>query len=133
MVGLVAAAEFLKAQHLEREARHREYLAAEERRCEAERHRQIEEARARALDADLAAWRTASTIRQYATAMRHSAAAAGLVDEGAPMTTYLAWVEAYADDIDPAVGTPAVPADPKPQGWSGYGYGGGAPSPRSLW
>lgn len=132
MVGLVAASEFLKAQRLEQEARHREYLAAEERRHQAERRRQAEEARVRALDADLVAWRKAATVRQYAWAMRQSAEAAGLLGEGTPLPEWLSWVEQYAERIDPTTGTPSVPTDPQPHAWTG-GYGSQTPSPRPLW
>ena len=131
MVGLVAAAEALKLQRLEREARHREYLAAEERRRLAEQRRQEEAARVRALDSHLAAWRKASMVREYAAAMRASAEATGLLAEGAPLTVWLAWVEAFADRVDPTAGTPAVPADPQP--YAGYGYGGASSEPRPVW
>lgn len=122
MVGLVAVAEARKAQRLEGEVRQREYEAAEERRRLAEKRRQEEAARARALDADLTAWRKARAVREYAAAMRRSAEAAGPLAEGTPLATWLAWVEAYADSIDPVVGTPEVPADPQPHSWSGYEY-----------
>ena len=121
MVGVVTAAEALKAQRLEREARHREFLAAEERRALAEQRRHEEAARVRALDSHLVAWRKASTVREYAAAMRKTADAAGLLLEDTPMTTWLAWVDAYADHIDPKTGTPSVPADPQPHTHTGYG------------
>lgn len=131
MVGLVAASEFIKAQRLEQEARHREFVAAEERRREAEKRRQAEEARIRALDSDLLAWRKATTAREYAAAMRRSAEAAGLLEEGAPMAAWLAWVDAYADRVDPTAGTPSTPADPQPHSWPPYG--GQTSTPRPLW
>lgn len=131
MVGLVAAAEALKVQRLEREARHRELLAAEERHRLAEQRRQEEAARVRALDAHLAAWRKAALVREYAAAMRRSADAAGLLAGDSSMAGWLAWVDAYADHIDPTTGTPSVPADPQP--YAGYGYGSPLPEPRPLW
>lgn len=133
MVGLVAAAEALKAQRLAREARQREFEAAQERRRLAEQRRQEEAARIRALDADLVAWRKAAVVREYAAAMRRSAEAAGLLAEDTPMAAWLAWVEAYADCIDPAAGTPSVPADPQPHAWAGYGYASASSEPRPLW
>jgi hypothetical protein len=57
VVGLVTAAEALKAQRNEQEARERERVAAEERRVIAEKRRQEEEARIRALGNSLKAWR----------------------------------------------------------------------------
>lgn len=130
MVGLVAASEFIKAQRLELEARHREYVAAEERRRELERRRQAEEARIRALDSDLVAWRKANVVRQYAAAMRQSAEVAGLLDEESPMAAWLAWVDAYADRIDPTNGTPSTPADPQPHAWQSAGLSSSA---RPIW
>jgi hypothetical protein len=131
MVGLVAASEFRKSQRLEQEARQREYLAAEERRREAERRRQREEARVRALDSDLLAWRKAAAVREYAAAMRKSAGAAGL-SEGTAMAEWLSWVEQYADRIDPATGTPDVPADPQPHPWERT-YSNATSGMRSVW
>lgn len=131
MVGLVAAAEALKAQRLEREARHREFLAAEERRRAEEQRRRGEAARVRALDSHLVAWRKASAIREYAAAMRRSTEAAGLLAEDSPMAAWLAWVDAYADRLDPTTGTPAIPADPQP--YAGYGYASPSSEPRILW
>lgn len=132
MVGLVAAAEALKAQRLEREARQREYEAAAERRRLAEERRQEEAARVRALDADLTHWRKASVVREYAAAMRRAAEAAGLLADGTPMAAWLAWVEAYADRIDPAAGAPSVPADPEPHAWASQGYTSSSEQ-RPLW
>lgn len=133
MVGLVAAAEALKAQRLEREARQREFEAAEERRRLAEKRRQEEAARVRALDADLTAWRKASVVREYAAAMRRSADAAGLLGDGTPMAAWLGWVEAYANRLDPSAGTPSVPGDPNPHAWAGYGYANPSSEARPLW
>lgn len=133
MVGLVVAAEALKVQRLEREARHRESLAAEERRRVADQRCQEEAARVRSLDSHLAAWRKASVVREYAAAIRASADATGLLADGAPMTAWLAWVEAYADHLDPTTGTPAVPADPQPHTYAGYGYGSASSEPRPVW
>lgn len=133
MVGLVAAAEALKAQRLEREARQREYEAAEERRRLAEKRRQEEAARVRALDADLTAWRKASVVREYAAAMRRSADAAELLGDATPMAAWLGWVEAYANRLDPSAGTPSVPGDPQPHAWAGYGYANPSSEARPLW
>lgn len=119
MVGLVAAAEALKARRLEREAREREYRAEEERRRLAERRRQEEAGRVRALKADLNAWRICRAAREYASAMREAANTAGLLGDGAPLTGWLGWVETYADRIDPTR-SPRVPRDPDPHGAHSY-------------
>jgi hypothetical protein len=120
VVGIVAAAEALKALRLEQEARHREYLAAEERRQEAERKRQEESARIRALESSVIAWRRAATIRQYVEAMREAAEASGVADADSPLTEWLRWAESYADRVDPTKHALDVPADPDPPRWPGY-------------
>jgi hypothetical protein len=120
VVGIVAAAEALKARRLEQEARHREYLAAEERRQQAERKRQEESARIRALESSVVAWRRAAAIRQYVEAMRQAAEASGVADADSPLTEWLSWAESYADRVDPTKRALAVPADPDPPRWPGY-------------
>jgi hypothetical protein len=120
VVGVVAAAEALKARRLEQEARHRDYLAAEERRQQAERKRQEEAARIRALEAGVVAWRRATAIREYVEAMRQAAEASGAVDEDSSLADWLRWAESYADRLDPTRPTPEVPADPDPPRWPGY-------------
>lgn len=135
IVGLVAAAEELKQQRLEREARHREYLSEQERERQVQERRQREEARIRALNADLVAWRKSQAIRQYAAAMRAAAAAANLLEEDSDLSKWLRWVESYADRLDPIGSEPTVPRDPAPPSRYRYGYGGNAPTnePSILW
>lgn len=133
MVGLVAAAEALKARRLEQEARHREYLLAEERRRQQEKLRLEKAARIRALDASLSAWRKSAVVREYAAAMRKAAEAAGLLGQGTPMSIWLAWVDEYADYIDPTKPTPAIPEDPNPHQWPPYSTNSGSSDPRPLW
>lgn len=135
VVGLVAAAEELKQQRLEREARHREYLAEQERQRAAEERRQREAARVRALNADLVAWRKSQAIRQYAAAMRAAAAEANLLDEDSDLSKWLRWVEAYADRLDPIGSEPTVPRDPELPSRYEYGNGSNASTnePRILW
>jgi hypothetical protein len=119
VVGLVAAAEAIKLQRLEQEARHREYLAEQEREQAREERRQQEAGRVRALGADLKAWRRCAIIREYAAAMRSAAVAASLLGEGSPMAEWLHWVDAYANRVDPTQPTPSVPTDPEPHHWYG--------------
>jgi len=133
LVGLVAAAEALKAQRHEREARHLEFEAAEERRRRAEKRREEEAARVRALDATLTAWRKSIVVREYAASMRKAAEIAGLLEDRSPVREWLEWVDAYADDLDPMKPVPAVPEDPNPHAWSRYSAGSGAPDPRPYW
>lgn len=133
MVGVVAAAEALKVRRLEHEARQREYAAAEDRRRLQEMHRQQEAARIRALDASLTAWRKSVVVREYAAAMRQSAEAAGMLGEGTPMSAWLAWVDGYAEQIDPTRPAPVIPADPNPHQWPPYATGVGSADSRPLW
>ena len=112
VVGLVAVAEALRARRLEREAWQRERREAEARRAEEARRKEEEAARVRALDADVAAWGRARAIREYAAELRQSAEAAGVLNEGSPLTAWLAWVETHADLTDPFLPEPSVPQDP---------------------
>jgi hypothetical protein len=132
VVGLVAAAEAIKLQRLEQEARHREYLAEQEREQARAERRQQEAGRVRALGADLKAWRRCAIIREYAAAMRSAAEAASLLGEGSPMAAWLQWVDAYANRVDPMQPTPTVPADPEPHHWYGSPSRANA-DPEILW
>ena len=121
IVGLVVAAERLKEQRVEREAREREWRIAEERRAQEARRREEEAGRVRALDNVLSAWRDARDIRQYIADARTTLNTMG---DGAPDTgvsTWLAWAEAYAAKIDPLLPQPGVPKDPGPP-HPAYGY-----------
>ncbi len=112
IIGLVAAAETLKAQRLAREERQREWREAEERRAEEARLREEEAARVRALESVLATWQKARVAREYATELRRSLEVSGTLEPGSLLETWLRWVDAYADRIDPMLPTPTVPEDP---------------------
>jgi hypothetical protein len=136
VVGIVAAAEALREQRMEREARQKEWKEAEERRLQAEQRRQAEASRIRALDTSLAAWRKSVVVREYVRAMRSAAQRAGMTGTDSPVAQWLDWAEGYADRIDPTRAEPTVPADPEANRWSGY-YDGGQRNmsiePRPLW
>jgi hypothetical protein len=112
VVGLVAASETLKAQHLAREERERQWREAEERRAEEARRREEEAARVRALESALATWQKARLVREYAAELRRSMEVTGTLEPGSPLDTWLRWVDAYADRVDPRLPTPTVPDDP---------------------
>lgn len=133
IVGLVTAAEELKAQRLAREAREREWQAAEERRAADARRREAEAGRVRALDSALLAWRTSRLVREYAAALRAAAEAAegGLV-VGSPLAEWIAWADGYADRIDPLRAPLVVPKDPEPHRSTSYAWGNPAASRPSL-
>ncbi|MGH7466484.1 MAG: hypothetical protein ACRENP_00710 [Longimicrobiales bacterium] len=111
-IALVVAAEKLKEQRLEREAREREWKAAEERRLEQQRRREEEEARIRALNDVLSAWRDARDIRQYVSEARAALERAGGGVPSEDIQVWLAWAEEYAARVDPFIPQPNVPEDP---------------------
>jgi hypothetical protein len=130
IVGLVAASEAIKAERVIREERERQYQEEQRRRELAEERRREEAARVRALAADMNRWRRSVIIREYAAALRHSAAQASLLESDSALSQWLDWVERYADTLDPMTGTPDVPADPQPYAW----HSGGSPSESEvLW
>ena len=130
VVGLVAASEAIKAERLIREERDRQFQA-EQRRIElAEERRRQGAARVRALVADMKRWRRSVIIREYAAALRRAAECVEPLDEGADLSQWLAWVESYANRLDPMSGTPGVPTDPQPYAW--YSSGGSADA-EVLW
>jgi hypothetical protein len=114
VVGLVIAAETLKEVRLAREAREREWRAAEARRLEQERLRELEEGRIRALDHAITAWRDAREIREYVAEARQALNEGEPLSPAAPILAWLEWVESYAARLDPVRPVPKVPKDPGP-------------------
>jgi hypothetical protein len=127
IVGLVAAAELLKAQRLAREQWQREWREAEERRAEEARRREEEAARVRALESALAAWQKARLVREYAAEFRRSGEVSQTLEPGSPLDVWLRWVNGYAERIDPMLPTPTVPEDPGRPDRYGYGWAQEAP------
>lgn len=119
VVGLVAVSERLKEMRLEREAREREYQAAQQRRLEEERRRLDHAARVRALESALSDWRDARDIRAYVADSR-TALVGHEVPADAPILGWLAWAERYAEAIDPLRPEPTVPKDPGPPARTNY-------------
>jgi hypothetical protein len=122
IVGLVKAAEVIKARRLEREARARQQRAAEERREAALRRQAEEEARIRALDHAVAAWSRARTIREYVAAFRAAGGQGVETDASTAIAEWLAWAEAFGDRLDPLHPGPSVPEDPEPRRPRTYGW-----------
>ncbi len=127
IVGLVAAAEGLKAQRLAREQWQREWREAEERRAEEARRKEEEAARVRALESALAAWQKARLVREYATELRRSGEVSETLEPGSPLDVWLRWVNGYAERIDPMLPTPTVPEDPGRPDRYGYNWAQEAP------
>lgn len=113
VVGCVAASEALKERRLEFEARERERLAEEQRREQRALERAHHEARRKTLDRQIAAWERARVIREYVSEMRE--AAAGAAEQGSPLDTWLAWISAYANRIDPRSDPSSAAYDPTEQ------------------
>ena len=114
VVGLIAAAEVLKDRRLKREARQRESREAEARRAAEARRKAEEEARIRALDQAVSNWQRSRLYREYVSAVRQATQAEHILEDGSPLAEWLAWVEAYADRVDPLLPQPDVPTDPRP-------------------
>lgn len=112
VVGLVAVAEALKEQRLQREAWQREWQAAEARRAEEARRKEDEAARVRALDAAVAAWQRSRLVREYVADLRRAADVAGVLENDPGLADWVVWAEAYAARIDPLLPQPSVPKDP---------------------
>jgi len=106
----------MRAQRLEREARERERRAEEARRQVEERRRELENGRIRTLDRVISNWHSARLFREYLADVRR---AADNVELSADLTQWLAWVEDYADRIDPLKPSPQVP-EPEPPERSEY-------------
>lgn len=132
IVGLVKAAEVHKAQRLEREAREREWRAAEERRLQEVRRREEEASRIRALDHGVSLWRRTRVIREYITEVRASAERAGNLEAGSALAEWFLWAEGYVNRIDPLVPSPLVPQDPEPRGHTGWPYSPSVGSSRAY-
>jgi hypothetical protein len=120
IVGIVAAAEALRTQRLEREARQRAWEEDARRQQVAEDRKLLESARIRALDQDLTDWRTSRSVREYVHAMRVAAERTSVGEPGSSLSRYLDWAERYADRLDPAAQVPTVPEDP--QARQSYSY-----------
>lgn len=91
------------------------------------RARFIEEYRAKALDDQLAGWRRAREIRQYAAELKSTDPSGKMADE---LTEWIGWMLSYADALDPLLPTlyPPVPPEPSAEdlrpylkGWSPRG------------
>jgi hypothetical protein len=113
IVGLVAAAELLKAQRLEREARERAWRAEEERQALELRRQQEEASRIRALDSAVTSWRKLQLVRAYISDARIAAEKQGQLTPGSPIADWLGWAQGYADRIDPLLHASSVPEDPE--------------------
>ncbi|BAU49563.1 hypothetical protein SVA_3015 [Sulfurifustis variabilis] len=82
--------------------------AKEQRRREAVRQRRLEEARAQALEIQLAAWQKSQQVRDYVEAVRRTAIERhGAIGPGSHLERWLTWTSEYADRLDPLRRDPA--------------------------
>jgi hypothetical protein len=115
IVGLVAAAEAMKARRARWAQAELERQAEEARRNEREERQRREHARVRALDLDMRRLRKARAVRDYVSQMRvatTNAEAAGAA-RNETLQAWLTWADGYADRLDPTT-SPTVPDDPDP-------------------
>ena len=120
VVGIVAAAERFREWRARVAANAREAAERARRAAEAERLRLADAARVQELDRQLAAHGKAQQVRAYASAL-HAAVVPATGSDGAAAAaatvSWIAWMQAYADQIDPvrrAVREVAVARDPRP-------------------
>jgi len=116
VASLYAIADLMRVRRLEQEERERASRAEEARRQAVKRRRDFEEGRVRTLDRVIANWRDARLFREYVADVQR---AADNVELSAELSRWLAWVEAYADRIDPLKPSPQVP-EPEPPERSEY-------------
>jgi hypothetical protein len=113
--GIAVAALDVKEHRRRREENERQQLEAQRREWEESQHRRAEAGRIRALDAEIDRMHSARWAREYLDRLKanldaHREAA---TEE---MLNWVAWVERYAEHIDPFVPHAKVPKDPKPWG-----------------
>lgn len=102
IVGLIKAAEAIKAERLERERWMRERQEEERKREEMARLRRKEEERLQSLDKQIAGWYKSKQIRAYIEAVRQAAIQKhGAIAEGSQLDQWLTWANQQADRFDP--------------------------------
>ncbi|VTT98784.1 Uncharacterized protein OS=Kordia algicida OT-1 GN=KAOT1_19457 PE=4 SV=1 [Gemmataceae bacterium] len=102
VVGLVRAAEAIKAACEEQDRRERERKEQERQRQESEKRQRQEAARAQDFEQKLAAWERAGRVRDFVAAARAAAIARdGPIVPGSELDRWFAWALRRADQIDP--------------------------------
>ena len=104
LVGLIRAAEAMKARRLKQEEEERRRLEAERRRQEEVKKRQEELARRQALEQEAADWDKAQQLRNYLAALKDVLVSKhGEIRSGSPMDQWLIWAHQHADRLDPLI------------------------------
>jgi hypothetical protein len=97
-----AAAEHVKQQRLAQEQRQREWAEAERLRVERWRRDEEEKRRRQELDNLAGAWAEAGALRRFLEAVRLEAGIGGAaLEPGSRLAQWLAWADAYAEEVDP--------------------------------
>lgn len=116
VIGLVEAAEAIKAARQERERALEAQREAERQRLVEMDRREREKARREELDREIQAWHRAEDVRQYYAALLQAVRATnGELTTHPRLSKWLAWIEAYASRLDPLQDLAQLPRDP--EGW----------------
>ncbi len=108
IVGLIKAAEAIKAERLERERWKRERQEKERQREEMARLRKEEEERLQSLDKQIMGWHKSQQIRAYIEAVRQTAIRKQQqIAEGSQLDQWLTWAHQQADHLDPLAERPS--------------------------
>ena len=113
--GVARAAVELKETRRRREEQERERQEQQRREWEDANRRRAEAGRVRALNAEIERMHSARWSREYLSQLKANLNAHPGANT-AEMQDWLAWVEGYANRIDPLVAHAIVPKDPKPYG-----------------
>ncbi len=117
VIGLVEAAEAIKAARREREGSAREQQEAERRRVVELERREREKDRREELGREIQGWRHAEEVRQYYAALLTAVQVSnGDLAPDERLSKWLRWIEAYAARLDPLRNFSQLPRDP--EGWS---------------
>jgi hypothetical protein len=110
----VAGVELKDARH-RREEYERQQLETQRRQWEEAERRRAEAGRVRALNAAIDRMHNARWVLEYLALLKENLSM--FPEANAPeMQKWLAWVESYAERIDPSRSPAAVPKDPNPYG-----------------
>ena len=113
--GVAVAAVELKEARRRREEYERQQLETQRRQWEEAERRRAEAGRVRALNAAIDRMHSARWVREYLAQLKENLST--FPEANAPaMQDWLAWVESYAERIDPSRSPAAVPKDPNPYG-----------------
>ncbi|CUS32141.1 conserved hypothetical protein [Candidatus Nitrospira nitrosa] len=108
IVGLLRAAEAVKAARLKRELEHQAQREAQQKREEEARKRQEESARRQALEQEAVNWAKAQQLRGYLAALKEMLIAKhGEIQPGSPAEHWLSWAHQHADRLDPLIREPS--------------------------